>query len=180
MRMPVTYRLDHAVIRVYDLAAATADYTVLGFHAVPGGEHPGLGSRNALIAFEDDTYLELIAYGSGPPERIVPRAVRFRELAGRPPVERHWLPWQSSPEGLVDIALLPSNIDEALAAVRACGQRWEGPIPGSRLRPDGQRVAWQLGLPEHLDLPFFCADVSPRLLRVPDGEARNHPNGVRR
>lgn len=176
--MASTFRLDHVVIRVYDLASAVADYTRLGFHVVPGGEHPGLGSRNALIAFDDDTYLELIAYGLGPPNRVVPRRVRFQELGGRPAPERHWLPWEASPEGLVDFALLPSNIGEALAVARANGQRWEGPLPGSRLRPDGERVAWQMGLSEHLDLPFLCADLTPRTLRVPTGKARQHANGI--
>src|SRR5438128_1021319 len=103
--MPASFRLDHVVIRVYDLGLATADYTALGFHVVPGGEHPALGSRNALIGFEDDTYLELIAFGSGPPARIVPRRMRLEEPTDASPVERHWLPWESSPEGLVDFAL---------------------------------------------------------------------------
>lgn len=176
--MPATLRLDHVVIRVYDLAAAIADYTSLGFTVIPGGEHPGIGSRNALIAFEDDTYLELIAFGSKPPEGIVPRRVRFQELAGRPPTERHWLPWASAPEGLVDFALSPANIVETLATVRSHGQHWDGPLPGSRLRPDGQQVAWQLGLSERLAMPFLCADVTTRDLRVPTGVARRHSNAV--
>lgn len=176
--MPSTFRLDHVVIRVYDLAKATEDYAALGFTVVPGGEHPSLGSRNALIAFEDDTYLELWALGSGPPDRIVPRKLRFQELVSRSPVERHWLPWQSSPEGLVDFALVPSNIEKAIAAASARGLHLEGPLPGERLRPDGQRVAWQLGFADNVDLPFLCADVTPRSLRVPGPEARNHANGA--
>jgi catechol 2,3-dioxygenase-like lactoylglutathione lyase family enzyme len=175
----VGFRLDHVVIRVYDLAAATASYTALGFHVVPGGEHPGLGSRNTLIAFEDDSYLELIAFGSSPPRRILPRHVRLRELAGRSAQERHWLPWESSSEGVIDFALTPSSIEDAITAAHARGLQVEGPFPGGRLRPDGQRVGWQLGLAESLDLPFLCADVTARSLRVPMGKARRHANGVK-
>jgi catechol 2,3-dioxygenase-like lactoylglutathione lyase family enzyme len=176
--MPAAFRLDHVVIRVYDLNAASAEYTALGFHVVPGGEHPGQGSRNALIAFADDSYLELIAYGSAAPERVVPRHVRQAELAGRSPIERHTLPWASAAEGLVSFALSPSSIEEALAEAARRGLSLDGPIPGGRLRPDGQRVAWQLGIPHSLDLPFLCADVTPRSLRVPGEEARKHRNGI--
>ncbi len=175
--MSATLRLDHVVIRVYNLAAAIAEYTARGFNVVSGGEHPGFGSRNALIAFEDDTYLELWAKGDLPPEQVIPRHVRFAELAGQPPLERHWLPWVTAPEGLVDFALVPSNIEEAIEAARARGLALDGPLPGSRVRPDGQKVAWQLAFAETVDLPFLCADVTPRSLRVPGGDARKHPNG---
>lgn len=171
--------LDHVVIRVNDLEEAIRDYSALGFTVVRGGEHPGLGSRNALIAFEDDTYLELITFARRP--EVMPKAQRAQQLAaeGRSPLECRFLTWESSPEGLVDFALVPSDIDEVLQRARQAGLKMEGPIPGSRLRPDGQKVAWNLGIPDGFDLPFLCADVTPRELRVPTGEARRHANGVK-
>jgi hypothetical protein len=46
------------------------------------------------------------------------------------------------------------------------------------LRPDGQELRWQIGSPTSPDLPFLCADVTPRELRVPSGAAWQHSNGV--
>ena len=46
------------------------------------------------------------------------------------------------------------------------------------MRPDGQEVRWEMGLPDGRDLPFLCGDVTPRHLRVPEGEIREHRNGV--
>lgn len=178
--MPVTFHLDHVVIRVNDLDAAIRDYTELGFTVVPGGEHPGLGSRNALIAFEDGSYLELITFRNSESRRLMPKHVRARELAAseHTPMERHWLAWESAPEGLVDFALRPSSIDTAIREAASRGLKLEGPIPGGRTRPDGKRVSWQMALPDSFDLPFLCADVTPRSLRVPEGDARRHENGA--
>jgi catechol 2,3-dioxygenase-like lactoylglutathione lyase family enzyme len=53
--------IDHIVIVVCDLEAAVASYGQLGFTLVRGGGHP-IGSHNALIAFVDGTYIELIAF----------------------------------------------------------------------------------------------------------------------
>ena len=53
--------IDHLVIVVPELEAAVASYRGLGFTVVPGGRHP-IGTHNALIAFEDGAYLELIAF----------------------------------------------------------------------------------------------------------------------
>jgi catechol 2,3-dioxygenase-like lactoylglutathione lyase family enzyme len=166
--MSATFRLDHVVIRVRDLEEACADYRALGFTVTPGGEHPTLGTRNALIPFEDDTYLELIAF----PPREVPADAQEKPVHGR------WRRWEAASEGLVDFALVPSDVGEAIREARARGLEIAGPFPGSRRRPDGQEVAWQLGIPETFDLPFLCADVTPRELRVPAGEARKHANGV--
>ena len=53
--------IDHLVIVVPELEAAVASYRGLGFTVVPGGRHP-IGTHNALIAFADGSYLELIAF----------------------------------------------------------------------------------------------------------------------
>jgi catechol 2,3-dioxygenase-like lactoylglutathione lyase family enzyme len=161
------FRLDHVVIRVGDLEAAIADYSAIGFTVTEGGEHPTLGSRNALICFEDDTYLELITFESSPSTEESKSAV-MRRIRG----------WETANQGLVDFAVVPTNVNAALAAARDRGLPVEGPFPGSRKRPDGQEVAWQFGIPATPDMPFLCADVSARELRVPGGEARRHPNGA--
>jgi catechol 2,3-dioxygenase-like lactoylglutathione lyase family enzyme len=161
------FALDHIVILVRDLATAIDDYTALGFTVVPGGEHQGGASHNALIAFADDSYLELLAFQRPPLPTEQPS-----------PLERRFRQRQAAGEGLVDFALLPEDIQGTIATAAGRGLALEGPFPGSRVRPDGQRVAWQLGIPQAPALPFLCADVTPRALRVPQGEARRHANGV--
>lgn len=38
---------------------------------------------------------------------------------------------------------------------------------------------WQISVPDTDELPFFCDDLTPRHLRVPDtAESRTHANGV--
>ena len=140
--------IDHIVILVRDLAAPSGDYTALGFTVMPGGDHTGGATHNALIAFKR----------SEPGHR--------------------WSRHRASGEGLVDYALLPSAAEADIAAARARGVAYEGPTDGGRLRPDGQQVSWQLGMPPTADLPFLCGDVTPRELRVPGGAVRQHPNGV--
>jgi hypothetical protein len=151
--------IDHIVILVDDLARASADYTVLGFSVMPGGEHAGGASHNALVIFADDTYLELIAFKRSAPEH-------------------HWWHHVALGEGIIDFALLPTAIEADIAAARERGLAIEGPYEGGRLRPDGARVAWQTSRAATADLPFLCGDVTPRSLRVPDGAIRQHANGV--
>jgi catechol 2,3-dioxygenase-like lactoylglutathione lyase family enzyme len=151
--------IDHIVILVHDLAGAQADYSALGFTVVPGGEHAGGATHNALVSFADGTYLELVAFkGEAPKDHFFYRA--------------------HGNEGLLTFALLPDNIEEDIAAARARGLEYDGPTPGGRARPDGQQISWQIGRPHTRDLPFLCADVTPRELRVPGGAATEHPNGV--
>src|SRR5699024_1194283 len=85
--------IDHIVILVHDLEATVRDYGALGFTVVPGGEHADGRSRNALVAFSDGSYLELIAFK----DNVVPESHNFY----RP----------HNPEGLVTFALLPTDIE---------------------------------------------------------------------
>jgi catechol 2,3-dioxygenase-like lactoylglutathione lyase family enzyme len=153
-------RIDHIVIAVSDLERAIADYRALRFTVFPGGEHPGGLSHNALVIFEDGSYFELIAFKK---ER---------------PGWRWWELLQNSGEGLVDYALLPSEVERDFDAVRARGLELEGPTDGGRTRLDGQQLVWKTARGYTSDLPFLCGDVTPRALRVPEGEVRQHDNGA--
>ncbi len=152
--------IDHAVIVVNDLASATASYATLGFTVVPGGEHADGFTHNALIAFSDGSYIELIAFKGEPPDgHHFGRAVK----------------WGG---GHVTYALLPEDIGRTIASARERGLELNGPISGGRVRPDGKQISWQVVRPITFDLPFLCADVTPRDRRVPTGEARQHANGI--
>ena len=155
-------RLDHVVIAVVDLERAIGLCTQAGFTVVPGGRHPGRSTRNALIVFEDGAYLELITYAAPSPD------------------ERWWRELDAHGDGLVDFALLPQDLPGAIAQAQARGLAdIRGPLPGSRDRPDGVHLAWQTARQAQHDLPFLCADLTPRALRVPEGAVRRHRNGAR-
>lgn len=156
----MAFALDHVVIAVNDLDRAVLDYQSLGFTVYPGGVHHGGVSHNALVVFADGAYFEIIAY---------------REAA---PANRWWRVLTTAGEGIVDFAVLPENTETDLRAARARGLDVEGPTPGGRLRPDGVRLDWQIVRPATTDLPFWCGDVTPRELRVPEGAIRDHANGV--
>jgi catechol 2,3-dioxygenase-like lactoylglutathione lyase family enzyme len=155
-----SFCLDHLVILVADLEQAVADYKALGFNIFPGGEHPGRGSRNALVVFADGAYLELITFNVKVPDF------------------RWWQVFDRDGEGFVDFALLPGDLDAAVSAARKRGAEVLDPEDGGRARPDGVSIAWRTARPATSDLPFLCFDVTPRELRVPEGEARRHANGV--
>lgn len=154
-------KLDHVVIVVASLEQAVADYQRAGFSVLAGGRHPGRNTANALIVFDDGAYLELIAYSAPSPE------------------ERWWRVLDVAGEGLVDFALWPLDIDAAVAAARERGLAELTAVPGARNRPDGVRIAWSSARQRRHDLPFLCADITPRELRVPEGPARRHANGAR-
>jgi len=156
----VSLSLDHVVLLVDDLKKATADFRSLGFTVVNGGDHSGGATHNALVIFEDGTYLELIAYK-------------------RPAPEARW--WQAgarSGEGLVDYALLPDNISNVIEEAGRRGLALDGPNEGARQRPDGVRLEWQTSRAATTDVPFLCGDITPRDRRVPEGDVRRHANGT--
>ena len=156
----MTLALDHIVIAVADLDRAFADYTKLGFTLIRGGEHANGVTHNVLVVFADGAYLELIAFKRPDPDN---RWSRVYEQAG---------------EGFVDYALLPDNIDTVVAAAQRRGLDMADPEPGGRHRPDGARLEWKTARSPRSDVPFLCGDVTPRSLRVQEGEVRRHANGV--
>lgn len=154
-------RIDHAVIVVRDLPTARRDYTALGFTVVAGGTHADGATHNALIAFADGSYLELLAF-----------------TAPAQPQSHPWWPRLAEGEGLEDFAFLSNNLPADSDRWRAVNPAVAGPLAGGRARPDGQQLRWRTTRvpPGTGDaaLPFVIEDITPRGWRVPSGDATNH------
>jgi len=152
--------IDHLVIVVADLDTARKSYEALGFTVVPGGRHP-IGSHNALIAFDDGAYLELIAFFEPNPAH-------------------RWYQRLQQGEGLVDLCMRTDDLGADRERLRAAGVAMGEPRPLSRVRPDGYELRWTLAIPEGPAAgvaPFLIADETPREERVP--RQRTHDNGAR-
>jgi catechol 2,3-dioxygenase-like lactoylglutathione lyase family enzyme len=150
--------IDHAVILVPDLDAAVEAYARLGFTVVPGGRH-NVATHNALIAFQDGAYIELIAFWEHAPAH---RWHRFLALGG----------------GLVDYCMRTDNLDADVEALRSAGIAMSERQPMSRPRPDGYRLEWSLSLATGTQgiTPFLIEDATPREERLPRQD--RHANGV--
>jgi hypothetical protein len=149
--------LDHVVLVVLDLATAVADHRERGFTVTPGGEHAGGLTHNALVGFQDGSYLELIA---------------FHDLAAAHG-KHSWAPVAERGGGWADFALSSNDLLQDVAALTGLAAR--PPEDGGRTRPDGVAIAWRV-VRLHKPLPFLIEDVTARELRVPGGSAAMHSN----
>jgi catechol 2,3-dioxygenase-like lactoylglutathione lyase family enzyme len=158
-------RFDHVILAVRDLQAARADFHELGFTSIYGGQHRGGLTHNALIAFADGSYLELMAPTD--PAHLTAR-----------PGEGYLYVFQRG-EGFAGYALHMQDLEASVAGMRLRGLPVGEPATGGRRRQDGQELAWRMAtLPAGMS-PFFLADVTPRELRVPARpEATTHANGA--
>ena len=152
--------IDHLVIAVPDLNAAGKTYRDLGFTVVPGGRHTGMGTDNALIAFRDGAYLELIGFYEPRPDHP-------------------WWATLQSGGGLVAFCSQTDDLAGDAAALRAAGVDMGEPEGRCRTRPDGVEVRWVCAFargPDRGAVPFLIAEETGRDERVP--RQRTHANGV--
>jgi Glyoxalase-like domain len=132
--------LDHVIIaastRPSETPRLVAEY---GLELSVGGEHPGWGTCNWIVAL-GDAYLELVAVVD---ERVA-RASSFGSRA-----------LESAGGGLIGWAVRPDDLDAT------AGRLGLDVGEGSRTRPSGERVEWRMaGLDEAMKrpwLPFFIA-----------------------
>jgi catechol 2,3-dioxygenase-like lactoylglutathione lyase family enzyme len=125
-------QFDHLMHWVPDLDAAMQDYQGLGFTLQPGGEHPGVGTRNAAWRI-DARYVELITVhdegvaraGFGPAWPAIEATLR----AGG---------------GGLAFAVLVSDVAARVAELRARGVSVTDAQAGSLQQPDGSTVTWRL------------------------------------
>jgi len=141
----VLSQVDHLVYATPDLGLgiATAE-NLFGVQATPGGQHPGEGTRNALIALGPTSYFEII--GPDPEQPAPVRGRRFRIDEIKSPILTTWVAKGSSLEAFANRA---SAQGISLGAV----------ISGSRKRPDGVVLAWRYTVPRTILadrlIPYF-------------------------
>jgi len=128
--------LDHLVYGVPDLEQGIDDLEkLLGVRAVFGGQHKGIGTHNALIALSKDSYLEIIA--PDPLQQPFGKSMWFGVHNLKQP-------------RLLTYAMKSNNITEELKQARQLGFQLGDVQKGSRDKPDGTRLSWQLTNPSEL------------------------------
>ena len=125
----VLARVDHLVYATPDLELGVNTLErLLGVRATPGGQHPGMGTRNALIALGPFTYLEIIGPDPDQPKPATPRRFGIDEL--------------TSPR-LTTWVAKGKDLDAFLTRARRNGVMLGDVISGSRKRPDGVVLSWR-------------------------------------
>jgi hypothetical protein len=144
-RNMATSAIDHLVYATPDLDATVhAIVQQCGVHPTVGGQHLGLGTRNALLALGAHVYLEIV----GPdPEQPPPNAPRWFQIDTLD--APRLVTWCASATDLMSLHAHAHAHGVPLGAVR----------DGGRVRPDGVRLAWQVTSPftvlEDGLVPFF-------------------------
>tara|TARA_Y100001954_G_scaffold185072_1_gene197782 strand:+ start:53 stop:751 length:699 start_codon:yes stop_codon:yes gene_type:complete len=172
--------LDHVVLFVEDLDDAVNTFSSYGFTVTPGGINGP--THNALIAFENETYIELIALQ----KRTTRRLFKFMRRSGllrlrslvKTDLNNRLFGWFSKPQGFRDICFRATSLEEVARECQARGIPLTPIIPFNRHRPDGITVSWYLAGTVNDAEPFFIEDKTPIHLRIPDGAARIHDNGA--
>lgn len=138
-------RVDHLVYATPDLQRGIDTIEQqLGVKATPGGQHPGLGTRNALVALGPASYLEIIGPDPDQPKPAGPRRFGIDDLKA-PRIVR----WVVKTSELESVAARAARSNVPLGGV----------IPGSRRRPDGVVLSWRYTNPDTVAgdglVPFF-------------------------
>jgi len=157
---------DHAVIAVNDLDDAIRRYRALGFVVSPGGYHPAMGTRNALIRFGQayiellSIYDEMLAEASGSSGQALLNFLRKRD------------------GGLLGYALATTDIRQEEARLHSVGFLGDRALAMQCMCLDGHVLAWHLLVPGNVAWrrPWPC------LIQwdSPDEQEElcNHENGV--
>jgi len=122
--------IDHLVFATPDLEAGVLYIeNMFGIEATPGGRHPQFGTHNALVSLGQHTYLEIV----GPdPLRDTERMPEIFELTTI-----------DHPQ-LVTWAAKSDDLGLIVTRARSAGIDLGKVTPGSRKRPNGSLLKWQL------------------------------------
>lgn len=123
--------LDHIILGVNDLGNGIAQFEDLtGVQPVAGGEHPELGTHNALASLGEQTYLEILA--PRPNGKVVDWLQVLEEKSRLTPVM-----WVVGSE----------DLDETVVTLTGIGVELGEPVSGSRRTADQSILRWSLVRP---------------------------------
>ena len=137
--------VDHLVYATPDLQFGIETIErMTGVRAVSSGQHPGRGTRNALISLGPGVYLEIIGRDPDQPTPPQPRPFGIDDLK-----EPRLVTWVAKGENLESFAKEAAHAGVKLGEV----------IDGSRQRADGVVLSWRFTDPRTVAfdglIPFF-------------------------
>lgn len=137
--------VDHLVYATPDLQLGIETIeTLFGVRATPGGQHPGRGTRNALVSLGPGIYLEIIGPDPAQAQPPQPRPFGIDDLK-----EPRLVTWAAKGKNLESFA------NEAIRGGVKLGQVTDG----SRRRTDGVMLSWRYTDPRTVVfdgvVPFF-------------------------
>jgi hypothetical protein len=150
--------LDHVTVCGSDLEAMRRAFRDVGLSTTYGGPHANGVTHMDLLAFEDGSYLELIA-----------------AVGGASGMMSEWARLMEGDAGAGAWAVRSNDIHGEARRLRESGIEVRGPERGGRKRPDGSAVEWETAIvgpgAAGSVLPFVIEDKTPRRLRVPEASS---------
>ncbi len=147
----MTLTLDHVPFAYRSLDDARELFETVGLASDYGGVHENDATEMAVVGFEDDSYIELIAERADPaPHDYWPDAI-------------------ATDAGPADWAVRVEDVLADCHRTLDAGEIVRGPFTEGRETPDGRRVEWDraaYGPTDRSVLPFAIADRTPRSRRV--------------
>jgi len=130
--------IDHLVYASSNLQRGMDEIEeLLGVRPVQGGRHPQYGTHNAIVSLGAGTYLEIIARD---PDLPLPAQGALIDVPAD--VSSHLVTW----------VFRTADIQEASQAVKSAGIEL-GPVEsGTRQKPDGEMIRWELTDPYAMPL----------------------------
>ncbi|OLN83283.1 hypothetical protein CCHL11_03022 [Colletotrichum chlorophyti] len=169
--------LDHIVVLLpHQVLASLPSWLSSEFTILTGGTHADGRTQNKLVIFADGTYLELISFVEG-----LSKEERLKHKWGPKP-DGTIIDWAYSLKDESGFSAIQERVRSAQSVAA-----YDDPVPGGRIRPDGEELKWAVALPadaegkvERGELPFWCFDRTARELRVPNHVEANikHPSGA--
>jgi hypothetical protein len=153
--------VDHLILGTRDLDEGIRRFEErTGVRPMAGGEHPGRGTRNAIVSLGPGLYIEILAPQASAPDSGA--AAALRALTDLTPYG-----W----------AVFVPDVDTARRRLGDAGFGLSAIEPGSRARPDGSLLEWktfEIEKPPLAGVPFF--------IRWGDGTthpSKDSPSGCR-
>jgi hypothetical protein len=134
--------VDHLILGTRDLDEGIRRFEErTGVRPMAGGEHPGRGTRNALVSLGPGLYIEILAPQASAPDSGA--AAELRALTDLTPFG-----W----------AVFVRDMEAARRRLGNAGLSLSAIKPGSRARPDGSLLEWKtfdIEKPPLAGVPFF-------------------------
>ncbi|MEQ9425109.1 MAG: VOC family protein [Cyclobacteriaceae bacterium] len=175
--------LDHLVLKVDDLEKAQSNFSKLGFTVSAGGVHGGGLSKNALIHFEDDTFIELFSLTKGIKSSFL-KGLKGSKIFKQYQYSKKWgLAYRfysrclELPDGVTDVCFLSDDFNTECDRINNEGLFLTKTIKGKRRKPDGSKAVWQMSAPFINEMPFLRSAYSPPAEIA--NEMKTHENGAK-